>query len=101
MTKMTNQEKAVAALITAGFEPAGMTPTERVVFLVNDGGPGPGKRGATLGGRARFVKPGTTLRATVGKITTCFYDVVNGNTVYRANLPTKETEKVAEFAAKA
>jgi len=94
---MNNTEKAVAMLVSAGFEPAGVTPEERVKFMVNSGRGYPGFKGATLGGRARFIKPGSTLRATVGKVTTCFYEVVNGNTHYLANIRTRETDRIAAF----
>jgi hypothetical protein len=84
------------ALVAAGFEPAGHTTQEHVAFLVNnDGGPGPGKRAATFGGRARFVRPGTALRATVGKVTTCLYSVTATGNVYHATLDTKDTAAIA------
>ena len=68
---------AKAALLAAGFEPRGML---------------------RLIGRARFAKPGTALRVRVGTATTCFYEVVNGNTRYLVNMPTARTRRIAFFA---
>jgi hypothetical protein len=70
-------DAAVAALLAAGFEPVG-------------------KRG--FGGRARFVKPGTPLHVTVGKVTTRFYEVVDGNTRHLVDVPTKRTRRIAFLA---
>ena len=77
MTKSNkSRAAAAAALLAAGFEPRGML---------------------QLIGRARFVKPGTALRVRVGKLTTCFYEVVNGNTRHLVNVPTRRTRRIAFF----
>ena len=77
--QMTKSEKSqaatVAVLLAAGFEPIGKLDA--------------------LFGRRRFVKPGTALRVTVGKVTTCFYDVINGYTRQLVNVPTKRTRRIA------
>ena len=72
-----NAEAAVAALLAAGFEPRGML---------------------RLIGRARFVKPGTALHVTVGKVTTCFYEVVDGNRRHLVDVPNKRTRRIALIA---
>ena len=84
MTKSKKpQAAAAAALLAAGFEPSS-------------------KLGALLrrltGRSARFVKPGTALRVTVGRITTCFYEVVNGKTRHLVDVPTKRTRRIALIA---
>jgi len=105
-----NMEKAIAAVLAAGFEGAGATPTEHVKFPVSTGH-GLGFRGATLGGRLRFAKG--DRRVTVGKRTTCFYRVFANGPAGFVNVPTKDlaavkreaeavhTETAEEFAAKA
>jgi len=82
--KMTKSKKsraaATAVLLVAGFEPRGML---------------------RLIGRPRFVKPRTAMRVRVGKVTTCFYEVVNGNTRHLVNIPTRRTRRIAFFANEA
>jgi len=78
MTKSKKSRAAAkAALLAAGFEPRGM------LWLI---------------GRARLVKPGTALRVRVGKVTTCFYEVVNGNAWHLVDVPTRRTRRIAFFA---
>ena len=101
MTKsQKHQAEAIAILLAAGFQPHGETasqtvriPTVRAPVYGGIGG-----ELATFGGRPRFVKPGTTLRVTVGKVTTCFYDVVDGQTKYLVNLPTRDAKRIRFFA---
>jgi hypothetical protein len=81
-----NAEAAVATLLAAGFEPEGDALLRRLI----------GRLG--LRGRARFVKHGTALHATVGKVTTCFYEVVDGNRRYLVDVPNKRTSRIAFIA---
>lgn len=39
------------------------------------------------------------MRATVGKITTCFYEVENGETRYAVNIKTRDTGRIKNWAA--
>lgn len=95
------QAAAIEALLAAGFEAAGETATQqvRIPTVRSPVFGGVGGELATLGGRPRFVKPGSTLRATVGPVTTCFYDVVDGKTNYRANLRTKDVAGIKAWIA--
>jgi len=78
---MTPSEKAMAdtidLLLADGFFPDGLTqqqtarlPTKRSPVLGNTGG-----ELITLGGRLRFTKPGSNIKATVGRQTTALYRV--------------------------
>jgi hypothetical protein len=89
MTKAEKSEAAEAAgaaLLAAGFEPVRDALLRRLI----------GRLG--FGGRARFVKPGTALHVTVGKVTTCFYEVADGNTRHLVDVPNKRTRRIAFFA---
>lgn len=94
------QRHAIEILTAAGFVSAGETPTQsyRAGSSSNPiyGGIGGGL--CTVGGRQRFTKPGSALRVTVGKVSTCFYEVVNGVTRYIANVPTREEVRIKFFA---
>jgi len=91
-----NTDKAIEALLLAGFEPAGMTPVERVKFCVSTGH-GMGFKGATFGGRLRFAKG--ERRCTVGKRTVCFYRIyVNGPADFE-NVKTSDTAAITRLAA--
>jgi len=81
-----NAEAAVAALLAAGFEPVRDAFLRRLI----------GRLG--FGGRARFVKPGTALHVTIGKVTTCFYEVADGNTRLLVDVPNKRTRRIAFIA---
>lgn len=96
MTK-TEQAKAAAiqALLDAGFAPDGETPTETVRVPTRNS-PLFGKSGgelATFGGRLRFSKAGTDIKATVGTRTTYLYRSHNGISGI-AHLDTKNIEGV-------
>lgn len=76
---MTKSEQAMADAIQilkeAGFEPDGQTKVEQVRIPTKDS-PVFGQSGgelATLGGRHRFAKPETDIKATVGLRTTALY----------------------------
>ena len=84
--KLQAAEAAVAALLAAGFESERDALLRRLI----------GRLGFRR--RARFVKPGTALHVTVGKVTTCFYEVVDGNTHLRVEVPNKRTRRIAFIA---
>lgn len=68
---------AIDLLLAAGFVSAGRT-REETVRIPTKASPVYGRSGgelAKLGGRQRFVKPGTTIKATVGPRTTALYRV--------------------------
>lgn len=75
-----NQQSMTAVidlLLAAGFVPDGETRQEQV-RIPTAKAPVFGHSGgvlATLGGRRRFVKPGTTIKATVGQRTTALYRI--------------------------
>lgn len=88
----------IEALISAGFVASGETRRE-TVRIPTTKSPLYGKSGgelATLGGRQRFERPGTNRRATVGKITTCFYEV-DGREA--RNFVTMQTREVGHIMA--
>lgn len=77
----TKREEAMGAvvdlLLAAGFVPDGQTRAE-IVRIPTATSPLYGRSGgelAKLGGRQRFAKPGTTVRATVGSRTTALYRI--------------------------
>ncbi|TAN03176.1 MAG: hypothetical protein EPN36_14355 [Rhodanobacteraceae bacterium] len=66
---------AIATLEAHGFVPDGHT-SEQLVRIPTSKSPVYGSSGgelATMGGRARYAKPGMKILATVGKRTTCVY----------------------------
>lgn len=66
---------AIQALMEAGFDPDGHT-QEQIVRIPTRNSPLFGKTGgelAKLGGRQRFAKSGTNIKATVGARTTAIY----------------------------
>lgn len=68
---------AIDALLGAGFEPDGQT-REEVVRVPTKASPLLGLSGGELakfGGRQRFAKTGTNIKATVGPRTTAIYRV--------------------------
>jgi hypothetical protein len=81
MPKMTKNQRSMAAvidlLLAAEFVPDGETRQEHV-RIPTANAPVFGQSGgvlATLGGRQRFVKSGTTIKATVGPRTTALYRI--------------------------
>lgn len=94
-------EKVVAVLTANGFVPDGMTRSESVRIGSSDNPilGGSGGKVVFSGGRMRFHKPGSVIKATVGKITTCFYEVDHGNLPgWSANVRTRDLERVTRFA---
>lgn len=72
---MSAQEEVVKMLEAAGWKEAGFTATQKV-RIPTTRVPLYGKSGgelATFGGRAKFEKPGTPYRCTVGARTVFFY----------------------------
>jgi hypothetical protein len=103
----TQEAKAavIQSLLDHGFEPDGETRTE-IVRIPTSSSPMYGKSGGELakfGGRLRFAKKGTDIKATVGDRTTVLYhyasklDGVKGI----AHLPTKDIENIKAALAKA
>lgn len=92
MAKSDRVAEVAGLLLSLGWVPAGETRTE-TVRMPTQASPllgGTGGELATFGGRARFALPGTRRRATVGRITTCFYVVAdNGPTDFR-NFPSRD-----------
>ena len=84
-------DEVVTMLFELGFSPAGETPLEHVRIPTMKapvlGGMGGERR--TLGGRARYVLPGTDLRVTVGPRTTNVYFSRSGKTEFVLNEKTK------------
>lgn len=76
-TTQLNMEAVIAALRAAGFEDDGRTETRevRIPTTRNPVYGGIGGEVATFGGRLRFRHPAGT-RATVGKKSTCVYQVL-------------------------
>ena len=72
---MSNQEKAIELLEASGWREAGFTATQqvRIPTVRNPIYGGTGGEIRTFGGRAKFEKPGTPYRCTVGKQTVFFY----------------------------
>lgn len=91
--------EAVKCLLSAGFVDDGQTLTEQV-RIPTKASPVFGQSGgelATFGGRMRFVKTGTRIKATVGKRTTAIYEVQGaGLAGVRgiASIDTSEIEKI-------
>ncbi|WP_439392389.1 hypothetical protein ACRQ5Q_22600 [Bradyrhizobium sp. PMVTL-01] len=50
------------------------------------------------GGRMRFKKPGTMMKATIGKLTSCFYEVEDGKINYASNVKTRDFPRVKVWA---
>lgn len=88
-------DEVVIALLELGFAPAGET-TEQVVRVPTMRSPvfgGLGGERRTMGGRARYVLPGTDLRVTVGPRTTnVYYSRGGGKTEFVLNESTKHLE---------
>ncbi len=91
---------AVAAVLdllrAAGFVDDGVTreeavrvPTRSVPLLGRSGG-----ELATFGGRVRYAKPGTNVKATVGKRTTCIYRLADGTVQSSKSIDTAKLEDV-------
>lgn len=87
-------DEVVTTLLDLDFTPAGATATEHVRIPTMKapvlGGMGGERR--TLGGRSRYVLPGTDLRVTVGPRTTNIYYVRAGKTEFVLNERTKDLE---------
>jgi len=86
--------QVVDVLLDAGFIPDGKT-HEEIVRLPTLNNPPLGQSGGELakfGGRRRFARPGTTIRATVGPRTTFLYRIGSKSTEgIRAILRTSTT----------
>lgn len=96
-------EKAVDVLLQGGFVPDGET-TGTVVRSGSTASPVFGAGGGQLskiGGRTRFVLPGTEWKATVGKMTTSFYRVVSGATFDMNVFSTADTERLERAVSSA
>lgn len=85
-------DEVIATLLDLGFVPAGET-TEQIVRMPTMRVPvygGLGGERRTLGGRDRYVLPGTELRATVGPRTTNVYFSRSGKIEFVLNAKTPQ-----------
>lgn len=93
-------QQVIELALTYGFEPDGHTKSEHVRIPTTDN-PLFGKSGgvdATLGGRQRFSKTGTSIRATIGKRTTYIYRLESpGRVIGLGSFDTKEVEKIEKL----
>ena len=93
-------QRVVDLLLMHGWEEDGHTASQSFRSGTSDspiyGGMG-GKISHT-GGRMRFKKPGTLMKATVGKLTSCFYEVENGETRYASNIKTRDLPRIRQWA---
>jgi hypothetical protein len=94
-------DRAVQVLLDGGFVPDGETAgatirSESSTSLVLGGA---GGRLTKVGGRARFSLPGTDWKATVGKMTTTFYRVVDGTTFDMNAFNTSDEDRLSRAVA--
>lgn len=93
--------RVIDALLAAGFEPDGRTRT-LVVRVPTAGAPVYGRSGgelAKLGGRQRFVRAGTNIKATVGPRTTAIYSIDDHGSDCARGIATHATSDSDEIAA--
>ena len=92
--------RVIALLLKHGWQTDGATPIRK--FRTGSAtSPIYGASGGKIcltGGRMRFVKPNSLMKATVGKITTCFYEVENGETRNFVNIRTREFDRIEKWA---
>lgn len=96
-------ERAIEVLLEGSFVPDGET-AGAIVRAGSSASPVYGAGGGQLskvGGRRRFALPGTEWKATVGKLSTSFYRVVDGATHDLNVLPTNNEERLARAVASA
>lgn len=79
-----------------GFEENGSTKTGHVKIITKDSYPFAGAL-ATFGGRLRLKSTKSNWKVTIGKRTTCFYQVENQQGFNFTNFPTKNVEKISQF----
>ncbi|MGP3508652.1 hypothetical protein [Paracidovorax citrulli] len=94
-------EEVVACLAAAGFVGDGATRTEQVRVPTKDS-PVYGKSGGelvTYGGRMRFAKAGTRIKATVGKRTTAIYEVTGPGLAGVRGIASVETRDIERIRA--
>lgn len=87
-------EAITTTVLAAGFVPDGAT-TEQTVRIPTSRSPvfgGTGGEIRTLGGRSRYVLPGSDVRITIGPRTTNVYRVADGRTIFLANLQTRDVD---------
>lgn len=82
--------------LTSGFEEDGSTKMEHVKFITKDSYPFAGAL-ATFGGRLRLKSTKSNWKVTIGKRTTCFYQVENRQGFNFNNFPTKNVDLVSQF----
>lgn len=94
-------EEVVKCLTAAGFVEDGATRMEHVRVPTKES-PVFGQSGgqlATFGGRVRFVKEGTSIKATVGKRTTALYEVVGAGLAGVRGIASLETSDIEKIRA--
>ncbi len=87
-------DKVIEILLVAGYVPDGVTHGETYRIVTQASYPSVGAEIST-GGRKRFVLPGTTKRATVGKRIVCFYESVNEQAMGFRNFRTEDFAAIA------
>lgn len=95
-------QEVIGILTAAGWTEDGRTRTETVRIPTTKNpvygrGAYSGGEVRTFGGRLRFAKG--DRRVTVGKVTTNFYEVRDGEATNFTHLLTKDVEKIRELAA--
>lgn len=92
--------RVIALLLKHGWQTDGATPIRK--FRTGSAtSPIYGASGGKIcltGGRMRFAKPNSLMKATVGKITTYFYEVENGETRNFVNIRTREFDRIEKWA---
>lgn len=94
-------EEVLKCLGAAGFVEDGATRTEHVRVPTKDS-PVFGQSGgqlATFGGRMRFVKAGTRIKATVGKRTTAIYEVQGAGLAGVRGIASADTSDIEKIRA--
>jgi hypothetical protein len=93
-------QRVVDLLLANGWEEDGQTPVQ--TFRTGSAGNpiygGIGGKICHIGGRMRFKKPNTFMKATVGKLTSCFYEVEAGQTKYACNVKTRDLPRIKQWA---
>lgn len=93
-------ERVVTLLVKCGWVPDGETRSQqfRSGSSANPLYGGIGGEVSFIGGRMRFRKPDSPMKATVGKLTTCFYEVEDGATFNAVSIKTRETDRITRWA---
>lgn len=88
------QRKAIEVVLAGGFIPNGET--DSVSYRARAGEVA--MKLVTAGGRQRFKKPDTAMKVTVGRISVCFYEVLDGEAKNMVTLSTRELSRIEPWA---